>query len=191
MELVSVYCSGSIMKGTSDQKKLYWTDSEREQVRSGASPLDVVFLNPDDPIADPTNTLALFGRDMYQIKVAQAIIVDARERRGLGIGVEMAAAATFGTPVIAVVPRNSLYRKDELDYLGVTVKDYVHPHVSALATVVVDDFAAAGAALAVHRKRPAPEGDVPGWLNAAIDEYCSKVLPDDLPMRKALDRISA
>jgi len=179
------------MKGNGDQKKLYWTDREREQVRSGASALEVVFLNPDDPIADPTNTLALFGRDMYQIKVAHAIIVDGRERRGLGIGVEMAAAATFGTPVIAVVPRNSLYRQDELEYLGATVKDYVHPHISALATMVVDDFAAAGAALAVNHKRPVTDVAVPGWLDRAIDEYCSKVLPDDAPMIEALERIGA
>src|SRR5690606_28067143 len=88
----SVYCSGSIAKGASDIKKLCWTDTERDNVASGAQPHNVVFLNPDDPIVDAANTLGQFGRDMYQVMSASAVIVDARERRGIGIGVEMAAA---------------------------------------------------------------------------------------------------
>lgn len=145
--LLSVYCSGSIMKGVSDENKLCWSDAERCEVSKGASPQEVVYLNPDDPITDPGNTLGQFGRDMYQVMKATAVIVDARERRGLGIGVEMAAAATLGTPVIVVTPRNSKYRSDVLEYRGAVIRDYVHPHVSSLATAIVDDFVAAGEAL--------------------------------------------
>src|SRR6185312_7670859 len=123
--VLSIYCSGSILKGASDEKKLCWTDAERADVANGSSS-KVVFLNPDDPITDPTNTLGQFGRDMYQIMIASAVVVDARERRGLGIGVEMAAAAAMGTPVITVAPRNGKYRMDELEYRGVKIIDYVH-----------------------------------------------------------------
>lgn len=179
-EHLSVYCSGSIMKGPDDQLKLYWSEREREQVRQGAPDREVIFLRPDDPIVDPGNTLGLFGRDMYQVKIADAVIVDARERRGLGVGVEIAAAAAFGTPTIFVVPSGSPYRRSRLDYLGAAVTDYVHPHVAALATVVVDNFVAAGAALLDHPKRP--PGDTPEWLRAAVDEYCVNVLPYDWPM---------
>src|SRR4051794_19107944 len=91
--ILSVYCSGSIAKGAGDIKKLCWSDIERGAVAEGASPNEVAFLNPDDPIPVPTNTLGQFGRDMYQVLCASAVIVDARERRGIGIGVEMAAAA--------------------------------------------------------------------------------------------------
>jgi hypothetical protein len=189
--LRSVYCSGSIMNGAADEKRLCWTDTERHEVANGAAPCDVVFLNPDDPITDPGNTLGQFGRDMYQVLIATAVIVDARERRGLGIGVEMAAAATVGTPVIVVAPHNSKYRCDLLEYRGVTVEDYVHPHVASLATVVVDDFAAAGARLATlapATRRP-PEG--PAWLAASLAEYQNHILKDDLPMLAALRRLRA
>ncbi|MFG2018736.1 hypothetical protein [Actinomadura geliboluensis] len=188
--IISIYCSGSIMKGASDEKKLCWSDIERLEVAKGASPHEVVFLNPDDPITDPSNTLGQFGRDMYQVMVATAVVVDARERRGIGIGVEMSAAALLGTPIVVVAPRNSKYRADELEYRGVLVRDYVHPHVAALASAVVDDFVAAGEALA--ELAPLKARDVhhmPPWLDEAITEYRDNVLPGDPPMLAALERL--
>jgi len=188
---LSVYCSGSIMKGASDEKKLCWSDAERLEVSKGASPHEVVYLNPDDPITDPENTLGQFGRDMFQVMVATAIIVDARERRGLGIGVEMAAAATFETPVIVVAQRNSKYRSDKLEYRGATVYNYVHPHVGALATAVTEDFLAAGEVLS---RLPScmdrsARHEVPAWLDRAVEEYVNNVLPGDATMLEALERL--
>lgn len=188
--LLSVYCSGSIAKGAGDEKKICWTRTEKEQVRKAAHPHDVVFLNPDDPIVDPGNVLGQFGRDMYQVMVADAVIVDARERRGLGIGVELAAAVAMGTPVIVVAPRNSKYRLDELHYRGVTVTDYVHPHVASLATHVVESFHDAGRYLAravTEKKKPAR---LPQWLDSAITEYRDNVLPHDQPMLAARKRLA-
>ncbi|MFI7609532.1 hypothetical protein ACIBTV_31070 [Micromonospora sp. NPDC049366] len=189
--LISVYCSGSIIKGAGDQQRLCWTDVERKEVANGAAPCDVVFLNPDDPIPDAGNTLGQFGRDMYQVMVATAVIVDARVRRGIGIGVEMAAAVAMGTPVIVVAPRNSQYRSDVLEYRGVRVTDYVHPHVAALATEVVDDFTAAGRALVALARRPRAAQPRPEWLSAALTEYKEHVLDMDTPMLQALQRIEA
>ncbi|MFC4531342.1 hypothetical protein [Sphaerisporangium dianthi] len=191
---VSVYCSGSITKGVSDRGKLTWSDTERTEVAKGAAPHEVVFLNPDDPITDPGNTLGQFGRDMYQVMIATAVVVDARERRGLGVGVEMAAAAAFGTPIVVVAPPNSKYRADVLEYRGVTVRDYVHPHVAALSAAVVDDFLRAGEALAELVAPLAAGGapaadDVPGWLAGAISEYRHNVLHADVPMLEALRQL--
>lgn len=186
--IISVYCSGSIMKGAADDRKLCWSDVERLEVGKGATPHEVVFLNPDDPITDPSNTLGQFGRDMYQVMVASAVIVDARERRGIGIGVEMTAAALLGTPIIVVAPRNSKYRADELEYRGVLVRDYVHPHVAALAGAVVDDFVSAGEILSeVASEKAADARHMPDWLDEAITEYRDNVLPGDPPMLAALE----
>jgi hypothetical protein len=187
--LRSVYCSGSIAKGAADTKRLCWTETEREHVRQGAAPAEVVFLNPDDPVTHASNTLGQFGRDMFQVMTATAVVVDARERRGIGIGVEMAAAASLDTPIIVVAPADTHYRRESLQYRGATVRNYVHPHVASLATAVVDDFVAAGRAVA---GLPASRGArMPGaqWLRSAIDEYRNNVLPHDPPMQIALNRI--
>lgn len=185
----SVYCSGSIIKGVSDKGRLCWTDVEQAQLSNGALPQEVVFLNPDDPITDTANTLGQFGRDMFQVMTATAVVVDARERRGIGIGVEMAAAATLGTPVIVVAPRNSNYRQDRLEYRGAVVTGYVHPHIASIATEIVDDFDAAGRVLAGLPARKSPACAMPDWLTLAIEEYRKNVLPADAPMLQALARL--
>lgn len=186
----SIYCSGSIAKGPSDEKKLCWTDSERAAVSRGAMPNLVVFLNPDDPITDPSNLLGQFGRDMYQVMLATAVVVDARERRGVGIGVEMAAASALGTPVIVVAPPNSRYRSSTLEYRGAVVNDYVHPHVYSLATQIVDTFEDAGRALLQLSTAPNRRDSVPPWLERAILEYETNVLDSDPPMLAAMRQLA-
>jgi hypothetical protein len=185
----SVYCSGSIIKSAADKGRLCWTDAERAQVKKGARPEDIVFLNPDDPITDPTNVLGQFGRDMLQVMIATAVVVDGRERRGIGIGVEMAAAATIGTPIIVVVPRNSHYRQDSLGYRGTTVLDYIHPHIASVATHIAEDFESAGRAVGSIPARKKLPAHAPPWLALAVHEYQKNMLPSDFPMLEALERL--
>lgn len=109
----------------------------------------------------------------------------AAERRGLGIGVELAAAVALGTPVIVVAPRNSKYRLDELNYRGVTVTDYIHPHVASLASYVVESFSEAGQTLVKTVGEKSPPTRRPQWLDPAIKEYCDNMLRHDPPMLAA------
>jgi hypothetical protein len=189
MQLV-VYCSGSIQKGASDARKLCWTDRERSSVAAGASPARIHFLNPDDPAADLSDTAALFGRDMYQVKTADAVIVDGRERRGIGIGIEMLASRIFGSFLVAVVPSDTYYRMGNVTYRGSTVTNYVHPHLAILADAIVESFEEAGAWLRNNKDR----GTVPKGVNAiqeAIDAYRDRMLPRDGPMNEILRHIKA
>jgi hypothetical protein len=177
----AVYCSGSIQKGTADTGKICWTDRERAAVAAGAMPVVLQFLNPDDPASDLADTAALFGRDMYQVKAADAVVVDARERRGIGIGIEMLASRVFGTLLVAVVPRDTYYRMSTLSYRGSTVTDYVHPHLAILADGIVDSFEAAG----VWIRETKSIGTRPKGIDAvhdAIQAYESRMLPHDKPM---------
>lgn len=188
--LVTIYCSGSIQKGKADEKKAYWTDVERNAVAEAARPVQVRFMNPDDPVEGLGNNKAAFGRDMYQVQVADFVIVDARERRGIGIGIEMLASRLFGTPLIVVAPRNTIYKMDSLTYRGTTVTNYVHFHVDGLADVIVDDFSAAGAWIKQHIEAPAKPKDFNTVLEA-IELYKEIILPHDKPMLKVLDEIKA
>jgi hypothetical protein len=180
---IIVYCSGSIVKGSQDTAKLCWSAHERAEVAHGARPHAVRFLNPEDPVSDLADTPAVFGRDMYQVQCADAVIVDARERRGIGIGVEMLASRVLGTKLVAVAPRNTYYRQDSLTFRGSTVSDYVHPHLAILCDVVVGTFEEAGRWLADH------VNDAPGstsTVHAAIVAYRERLLPADQPMLELL-----
>ncbi len=161
-----------------------WTDRERAEVTRGAEPNRVLFLNPDDPLVRAEETIAQFGRDMYQVMIATAVVVDARERRGIGVGVEMAAAAALGTPVIAVAPPETVYRRQTLTYRNAVVHGYVHPHLASLTTLIVDSFSEAGAQLINCRTER--HRTVPMWLRDGIESYESEILPFDDPMKEVV-----
>ena len=88
--------------------------------------------------------LTLLGRDLYAVEVADAVIVDARERRGLGVGTEMMASRLYGTLLVAVVPPDSHYRQSNMAVRGTTLDAYVHPHLLGLCDAIVSDFETAG-----------------------------------------------
>ena len=183
--ILTVYTSGSIKKSTEDTKRLVWSDRERNAVSEGAKPHDVRFFNPDDPVPNLGDVLSMFGRDMYQVKHADFVIVDARERRGIGIGVEILASRILKTPLIVVAPPNSHYRKDYVFYRGAEVTDYIHPHLAVLADVVVDDFQRAGKWMAAHKL---PSHSIKGSeaLQTAIKAYEDMVLDQDACMQSIL-----
>ena len=183
--LLTVYCSGSIKKGPSDRNKVCWTEAECHMVSVGARPHEVRFLNPDDPVNGLGNTRAMFGRDMYQVQTADFVVIDARQHRGIGVGVELALSRLLRTRVIVVAPPNSHYRKDTLDYRGATVQNYVHPHLAHLADAIVDDFSAAGAWMSAH----CHDQLEPGTFSAvyeAIEVYRRDVLPNDKAMQEVM-----
>jgi hypothetical protein len=187
--LVAVYCSGSIPKGSLDEGRLCWTDRERAAVAHGASPLDVQFLNPDDPVSDLSDNLSLFGRDMLQVKMADVVIVDARERRGIGVGVEMAASRLLGTPLIAVVPDNSHYKLDSLSYRGSTVENYTHPHFATLCDIIVPDFESAGRWIHDACSNGGLLAKGATIIDNAITTYRERLLPSDEPMQRIVELV--
>jgi hypothetical protein len=186
--LATVYCSGSIQKGSSSHAHALWTDTERAELAAAARPVEVAFLNPDDPASDLSDVAALFGRDMYQVQIADFIVVDARERRGIGIGVEMVASRLLNTPLVVVAPRNSYYRMDSLNYRGSHVTDYVHPHIEILADAVVDTFEEAGHWLKSFLQTPRKTKG-PGAIYEAIEAYKTRMLPSDPPMLTLLSAL--
>lgn len=179
--IISIYCSGSIQKGQADITKLCWSETEKRTLSEALYPIEARFLNPDDPLICANDTTALFGRDLYQVQIADFVVVDARERRGIGIGIEMLASRMLGTPLIVVAPENTHYRKDELTYRGSTVSNYIHPHLHILADAVVDSFACAGQWIKAYLDSPiGVKGS--NVLHEAIDAYRTNLLPMDDPM---------
>lgn len=182
---VAVYCSGGIKKGARDAQKLCWGDSERQIIQDALSPTRVVFLNPDDRGDDISDAFTVFGRDHYQVSVADFVVADLREKRGIGVGMEMLSAKWFAKPVISVAPPRSHYRLPRLAYLGATVEDYVHAHLFGVSDAIVDDFAAAGEWILRQTSEPVSPKS---WsvLQDAIDAYRANQLRRDTPMLEAL-----
>ena len=131
---VRIYLCGGIRKDEND-RKVIWSQEDKETIRGIMG--DVEFL---DPQRNPErhDPFAAFGCDLNDIKHADIIMIDCRQKRGIGIGAEMVIAKMMGKPVVAVAPRNSHYRRDVLNHFGKEISNWQHPFMTGLSDRVAD-----------------------------------------------------
>jgi hypothetical protein len=140
---IKIYPSGTIAKSSSEERPV-WTAVEQEIIRQAVLPHRITFYDPSAHVPNLDDTELMFGRDLHQVQSADFVVVDGRDRRGLGIGVEMMAAKVFAVPVVSVCPLDSHYRRNKVTYRGAHVQNYLHPHIATLSDVVVESFDEAG-----------------------------------------------
>jgi hypothetical protein len=143
-----VYLCGSIKKGDEDKRSEFWSSDDIRELEAAVAPCSLIVLNPGDRQDNLGDVRATFGRDLLQVFTSDAILVDARHKRGIGIGAEMLFAKTHGIPVITIAPRNSHYHRTNVTLMGQFVEDWTHPFISELSDVVVESVPDAGRAAA-------------------------------------------
>ena len=94
-------------------------------------------------------TEKFFGRNAHQIKLADAVIVNASEKTGIGTSQEFLIAKYYHKPVIAVSPYNSYFNKI-IETSNNKTLHYIHPFLSATSDAVVEDFNHAAIILLDH-----------------------------------------
>lgn len=87
MKKIFIYLSVSIKK-SHQESSLLWTDEHIAYMYKifHEKGIEVIFLNPSSRSDDLSDEKSLFGRDMLQVYLSNYILVDARARRGIGIG---------------------------------------------------------------------------------------------------------
>ena len=100
MEHISIYLAGNIQKDHENKSQIYWTEEDRDFLRNELAPKNISFLNPALRTDDLSDQLSVFGRDMTQVYCSDLVFVDARERRGLGVGAEMMWAKMNRIPLL-------------------------------------------------------------------------------------------
>jgi hypothetical protein len=135
---VSIYLAGNIKKGHEKVEDTYWTDEDIHVIKNRLSDFDVSILNPAFRSDDLTDLYAVFGRDMLQVKCSDIVFVDARGRRGLGVGAEMMFAKVHQIPLVIWAPHNSHYRRSKTTLIDVPIENYVHPFILSLADTLAD-----------------------------------------------------
>ena len=130
MKKLTLYLAGSIQKGH-EPNESEWTQKDINILESVLK--DVQILNPAFRQDDLSDQKSVFGRDMLQVFLADALFVDARHRRGLGVGAEMMWAKFLHKPVVTLAPVNTHYNKSETSLLGVKIQDYIHPFIYNLS----------------------------------------------------------
>ncbi len=157
-----VYLSGSIRKGSNDDRDSdnFWGDAEEKALLQPVRSAKITTLNPARSDLRRNDYYANFGCDLHLVAMSDAVVVDARTEKGVGVGAEMMFASQRGIPVITVAPKNTNYRRDFLpNVFGEDLHDWVHPFVFGLSSNIVDGFEQAGELLeelATARWQPDP-----------------------------------
>ncbi len=140
MKSISIYLAGNIQKGHEKESQIYWTSDDQEFLVGNLKDIDVSLLNPAIREDDLSDQHAVFGRDMMQVFCSDLVFVDARERRGLGVGAEMMWAKMNSIPVLTLASKDSHYCKSEVELLGKKVEGWIHPFVFSLSDCIVEDL---------------------------------------------------
>ncbi len=140
MKKIAIYLAGSIQKGHEKSNESRWTEEDRRVLQELLPEFKISFLNPDIRTDDLSDQRSVFGRDMLQVYSSDLVFVDARDRRGLGVGAEMMWAKHNRIPVLTLSPKDSHYNKTKTSLLGVDVENWVHPFVESLSDGIVPNL---------------------------------------------------
>lgn len=183
-----IYMAGNIRKGKEDHDQEIWTDEDIQLLKANLQPYEVVFLNPASRSDDLSNQKSVFGRDIFQVLSSDLILVDARGKRGLGVGAEMMFAKTHSKYVVSWLPEDSHYHRKNLEFLGQSVKDWIHPFVFTLS----DYYSASLTDIAhwiqekVIKEKILPKG--PESLIHSISSYLETQLEKDREMFEIVEQ---
>lgn len=136
--LATLYLSGSIRKGATDGRPddYFWTKSDAENILKWTLHR-VRLLNPALTAIDRSDTRVNFGCDLYLVSISDAVVVDLRRKKGIGVGAELAFADAKRIPVFGLLGETSEYRLPVLaNIAGQTIENWTHPFVSGLCDEV-------------------------------------------------------
>lgn len=184
MEHISIYLAGNIQKGHENESQIYWSESDRDFLKKTLAPKRVSFLNPAMRKDDLSDQLSVFGRDMTQVYCSDLVFVDARERRGLGVGAEMMWAKMNRIPLLIFAPPNSHYRKQEVELLGVRVENWTHPFVESLSDGIVANLSEAALWIKALMRGTIPDIKGPEFIKGAMLHYRQLQYENDHPMHE-------
>lgn len=183
-----IYLSGSIKKGKTDErKKSYWTQSDIKILKDIlAAKYELTMMNPAVRSDDLSDAKSTFGRDLLQVHISDIVLVDARDKKGVGIGSEMTYAKTIGIPVLTIVPPESQYNRSDFEYLGQRIDNWIHPFIYGLSDYLFDSIEDA-ANFILNSDFPLKNIKNHAYFMEAINHYIGTQLERDSGMKGILD----
>jgi len=183
---LAIYLAGSIKKAHEKADESYWTDADMLTLSELLSGFEISFLNPAFRTDDLSDQLSVFGRDMLQVFSSHVVFVDARDRRGLGVGAEMMWAKVNRIPVVTWAPKNTHYNKEQTTILEKTVTNYVHPFVESLSDKIVENLDEGAAWIDFMLSTPSIQIKDLDHVIQAMQHYKENQFAQDQPMQALL-----
>ncbi len=182
-EKISIYLAGSIKKGHERTDESFWTDDDMVFLNKILPDYDISFLNPAFRSDDLSDQRSVFGRDMIQVFCSNVVFVDARDRRGLGVGAEMMWAKFHKIPIVTLAPKDSHYNKSKTTLLGVAVENWIHPFVESLSDAIVENLSDGAMWIRKFVSAIDPKIKDVKYIQSAMQHYRDSQLTHDEPMK--------
>lgn len=181
---ILIYLAGTIKKGPEDMHESVWTDEDINFIKTKLHLYKVIILNPAFRSDDLSDYESTFGRDMLQVSSSDIVFVDARNRRGIGVGAEMMWAKINRIPIITWAPLNTHYNKINAKILDVDVDHFIHPFIGSLSDKIVDNLKEGAEWIENFIKHPSSIS-IKGFehIHAFIQHYKKNQFHNDIPMR--------
>lgn len=180
---VAIYFAGTILKGH-ETNASRWMEEHFQILREKLAPEILQVLSPAIRSDDLSDQRSVFGRDMTQISMSDLVFVDARHRRGLGVGAEMMWAKILGKPVIVWAPPETHYHQTEAKILDQVIPHFIHPFVENLSDAVVASVEEGAEWILRFLKGEIHEIKDRQSIQEAMDYYRETQLPQDVPMHQ-------
>jgi len=189
MKNVFIYLSGTIRKSHDKDCLSEWTPTHLETIRDlfKNEVIHPNFLNPATRSDDLSDEFSLFGRDLLQVYLSDFVLVDMREKRGIGVGYEIAFANFKNIPVVSWAEQHSHYRPHLCEVLGQKLTNWTHPFVSQTSQFLAGTLVEAVEFMAHScnfNKKPIQSTDYP---LRAIQHYLKTQLEKDTEMRQCIE----
>ncbi|QQR79158.1 MAG: hypothetical protein IPJ68_02700 [Candidatus Moraniibacteriota bacterium] len=141
MKKISIFLSGSVKKGAGDNRtaEYFWSEEDERVLKDALAAMEVEMLNPNTIDIPEYRAKERFDADVDMLLRSDVIIVDARTKKGLGVGAEMVMAKRAGIPVLTLCPYGSEYR-GWVEAEGGQRKEWVHPFVSELSDQIFENL---------------------------------------------------
>jgi hypothetical protein len=178
MKTINIYPAGGVQKGNDDAGKISWTEEDMNTFRKKIEPVNVHFIDPRFRNDNLNDSVAVFGRDLMAVRISDFVVVDARQKRGIGVGQEMLFAKMNKVPVITVAPKNGHYQKGNVNILGQDVNNFVHPFLFCTSDAIVENFVQAAEWIKGFLEKPGAVKDI-SITEKAIKQYTDKYMADD------------
>ncbi len=180
---IFIYLAGSIKKGHEQIDESFWTDQDMLIIKENLAEYEVCFLNPAFRSDNLSDQRSVFGRDMTQVFCSDIVFVDARDRRGLGVGAEMMWAKFHKIPIVTLAPKDSHYNKSKTTLLGIPVEDWIHPFIESLSDAIVENLVEGSSWIRKFANNHTSEAKDVEYIQSAMQYYRDTQLSHDEPMK--------
>jgi len=135
---MKIYLAGSVPKGRDDEQNFVnWRKSYELVLKKY---LDAEYIDPYAKHLDESDYLSVFGNDCKHIKESDLILINAQEQLGAGTAQEMLIAKYFKKPVVTILPKRSHHRRENVNFFGKVIEDWIHPFIHSISDFIIEDI---------------------------------------------------